>query len=67
MIEENPAFKLAFDLEGVHGLTIFLAVVSGEAAVVFLTGFLLGMNRKLAFVRRSYIAAYVFWFSAYAL
>src|SRR6185295_13398753 len=51
---------LAFDIEGVHGLTMFLAGLCGVAAMFFLIAFLFGMNRKLAFVRRSYMVAYVF-------
>ena len=58
-LDENPAFRLAFQAEGVHGLTIFLASAAGIGAVVFLIGFFLGLKRRLTIIRRCYLAAYV--------
>ena len=59
VLDDNPSFRLAFQVEGVHGLTIFLAWAAGLGAVVFLAGFFLGLQRHLAIVRRCYIAVYV--------
>ena len=57
-LDDNPSFRLAFQAEGIHGLAVFLAGAAGIGAVVFLTGFFLGMKRQLAIVRRCYIAVY---------
>ena len=59
VLDENPSFRLAFQIEGIQGLTIFLASIAGLCAVVFLAGFFLGLKRRLIILRRCYIAAYV--------
>ena len=57
-LDDNPSFRLAFQVEGVQGLTLFLAGMAGLGAVVFLVGFFLGLKKRLAVIRRCYIAAY---------
>ena len=58
-LADNPSFRLAFQAEGLHGLVVFLAGACAVGAVLFLAGFFLGLQRRLEYVRRCYIATYV--------